>query len=108
MPHNCDFSTLHDIKEISINPKGWIENIVIEYGIKDQIGPTYFWRVKGTKHTFVIPISRLNFISSGDYSKHFSTVLENFREEDYLQWKATGFEAGWMQEYKSNYQKFIL
>ena len=108
MPNNYNFSTLNDVKTLEINPNGWVNPLTIEYGTGDQLGPTCFWRVKGTKHTFVIPVLRLNFISSGDYGKHFTEVLESFRERDYTQWKEVGFEAGWMREYESNYRKFIL
>lgn len=108
MPNNYDFSTLQNIKTIEINPNGWINPLTIEYGIGDQLGPTCFWKVKETKHTFVIPILRLDFISSGDYGKHFTEVLESFRNKDYAQWKEVNFITPWMQEYESDYRRFIL
>ena len=108
MPNNYNFSTLRSIKTVKINPLGWINPIEIEYGIGDQLGPTYFWRVKGTKHTFLIPVLRLDFISSGDYAKHFSEVLQNFATEDYKSWKEAEFKTGWMQEYKKDYGRYIL
>jgi len=108
MPNNYDFSKLRDIKNIEINPAGWINPLTVEYGIGEQLGPTYFWRVKGTRHTFVIPVLRLNFISSGDYGKHFTEVLENFKENDYESWRSEGFSAPWMREYEANYSHFIL
>lgn len=107
MPNNYDFSTLRNIKTIDVNPKGWINPLTIEYGIGDQIGPTYFWRVKGSNHTFVIPVLRLNYISSGEYGKHFEEVLEGFRE-DYLLWHKQGFESKWMQEYENDFKRYIL
>jgi len=108
MPNNYDFSALRGIKTLEINPKGWVNPLTVEYGIGDQLGPTYFWRVKGTKHTFVIPVLRLDFISAGDYSNHFTEVLENFREKDYAEWKASEFKTKWMQEYETDYRRFIL
>ena len=108
MPNNHDFSSLRSIKTLEINPTGWVNPLIIEYGIGDQLGPTYFWRVKRSKHTFVIPVLRLDFISSGDYATHFTEVLERFRNNDYAAWKKDGFSTSWMQEYEENYRKFIL
>jgi len=107
MPNNYDFSTLRDIKTSEINPNGWVNPLVIEYGIGDDYGPTYFWRVKGTKHTFVIPILRLNFISDENYGTHFKEVLEKFSEE-YREWREGGFETPWMREYEDDYKNYIL
>jgi hypothetical protein len=108
MPNIYDFSTLQDLKTMEINPNGWINPLTIEYAIGNQWGPTCYWRVEGTTHTFVIPISRLDFISSGDYGKHFTEVLEGFQEKDYSQWRATKFAADWMREYEVEYRNFIL
>ena len=108
MPNNYDFSKLREIKELEINPAGWINPLAIEYGTGDQLGPTCFWRVKGTKHTFVIPVLRLDYISSGDYGKHFTEVLEKFRKEDYASWKRENFSAPWMREYEADYKRFVL
>jgi hypothetical protein len=108
MPNFYDFSTLRNIKELEINPLGWINPLTVEYGIGDQLGPTFFWRVKGTKHTFVIPVLRLDFISSGDYANHFTSVLQNFREKDYTSWKKEGFSTPWMREYEQDYRNYIL
>jgi len=108
MPNNYNFSSLKGVKNVEVNPRGWINPLTIEYAIGDQLGPTCFWRVKGTYHTFVIPLMRLNFISSGDYSKHFIEVLEKFRDNDYESWKKESFSTPWMQEYQNNYKKFIL
>lgn len=108
MPNYVDFSKLNNIKEIKINPNGWINPLTIEYGIGEQIGPTCFWRVKGTKHTFVIPVLRLNYISSGNYDEHFNEVLEKFATIEYKKWKDDGFSTKWMQEYKNDYERYIL
>jgi hypothetical protein len=100
MPHNFDFSNLANVKSIEVNPKGWISPLTVEYGVEDnQEVPSYFWRVKGTLHTFVIPISRMDYLSSGDYKKHFENALESFRE-DYLSWKEEGFRADWSGQYR--------
>lgn len=108
MPYNYDFSILRNVKTVEANPKGWINPLTIEYGIGEGAGPTYYWRVKGTNHTFVIPVLRLNFISSGDYVKHFEEVLEKFKENDYEDWRNKGFSAGWMREYKTEFGNYIL
>lgn len=111
MPNIVDFNSgiITDIKSIIVKPKGWVSPIFIEYGLGLHYGtlPSYFWRVKGTKHTFVIPIIRLHFLSSGNYEKHFSKVLEGFRE-DYMEWKINGFQYNWQQEYQKEYSKFII
>jgi len=107
MPNNYDFSKLENVKTIEINPKGWNGKITIEYGVDFILSSDYFWRVKGTQHTFVIPVSRMNYISSGDYEKHFQDVLEKFAEE-YKDWEREGFNISWMQEYEEQYTNFIL
>lgn len=107
MPNYYDFTTLKEIKEIKIKPFGWINPLTIEYAVgRDISGETYFWRVKGTRHTFSILVNRMNYLSSGDYERHFTEVLEKFRE-DYIDWKKTTIKAGWMQEYINEYNRFI-
>ena len=108
MPHNIDFTTITNIKILETNPEGWINPLIIEYGLGLHYNnPAYHWRVKGTTHTFVIPIARLEFLSSGDYAQHFSEALKNFRI-DYLDWKINNFSEKWMEEYRDEYRKFIL
>jgi len=107
MPNNYDFSKLENIKESKINPKGWISPISIEYGVDFVLSSDYYWRVKGTKHTFVIPVSRMDYISSGDYEKHFREVLEKFAEE-YKGWEREEFNIPWQREYAEQYRNFIL
>ncbi len=107
MPNNYDFSKLENVQTTKINPFGWINPLTIEYGVDFALSSDYYWRVKGTEHTFLIPVLRLNYISSGDYQKHFSEVLENFATE-YGIWKKNGFNIPWMQEYKEQYKNFIL
>ena len=56
MPHIYNFENcIGDIKEVKINPKGWINPITIEYGITQHNvhDPmlSIVWRVKGTTHT---------------------------------------------------------
>jgi hypothetical protein len=108
MPNNYDFSKLENIKTVEINPFGWINPLIIEYGVDFDVSSDYFWRVKGTQHTFVIPVARMNFLSAGNYETHFSEVLEKFGDE-YKGWKEIGFATvGWMREYESQYSAFIL
>ena len=107
MPFNHDFSDIQNIREIEIHPEGWIDPIFVEYGLGIyQTTPSYYWRVKGTQHTFVIPVLRMNFLSSGDYEKHFKEVLGKFRE-DYIQWKEEGWIFDWSQEYRQQFSRFI-
>lgn len=112
MPHNFDFSKLQNVKTIEVNPQGWIGQLYVEYGIIEDPNisggiASYSWRVKGTLHTFVIPMVRLDYLSSGDYKKHFEDALEGFRE-DYLTWKEEGFVTEWSREYRDQYSRFIV
>jgi len=108
MPNFFNFKNVKNVKTIRINPKGWINPLYVEYGISDQIIPLICWRVKGTKHTFTIPPARMNYISSGNYDKHFTEVLEIFKESDYDKWREQGFQTKWMQEYEKEYRNYIL
>ena len=112
MPHNFDFKQFENIKTIEVTPEGWISPLYVEYtiGAKEEEfsgNPSYYWRVKGTQHTFIIPVSRLDYVSSGDYKTHFEDALETFRE-DYLSWKEQGFPANWAREYREQFYRFII
>lgn len=108
MPNFYDFSKLENLKELIVNPKGWVNPLIIEYGVgyHGEI-ISYYWRIKGTKHTFIIPILRIDYLSEGDYSSHFEEALEGFRE-DYLSWHNNNFFTPWMKEYEKEFQKFII
>jgi hypothetical protein len=107
VPNYYDFSKLDNVKETRIYPVGWVSPLIVEYGIGYH-GEllSYYWRVKGTKHTFVIPIIRMDYLTEGDYRNHFAEALESFRE-DYLEWASQEFYAPWMMEYKEMYEKYI-
>jgi hypothetical protein len=108
MPFNYDFSKLESIKEIKVSPSGWVNPIIIEYGIGIWSDlQSFYWRVKGTTHTFTIPVVRMNYISKGNYELHFQEVLEAFRE-DYIGWSEENFYCEWMQQYRDNYSKYII
>ena len=107
MPHNFDFSNLKFIKELTINPINWINPLCVEYGIGGYPEDSYYWRVKGTSHTFMIPAKRLNYITLGNYEKHFEEALQAFRE-DYISWANDGFELEWQQDYYNEYHRFIV
>lgn len=108
MPHKEDFVRVTNLKEIRVNPAGWVNPLFIEYGLALHYNnPSYFWRIKGTEHTFIIAISRLEFLSSGEYANHFQEALEGFRE-DYIEWKDSEFKESWMKEYQQEYSRFIL
>jgi len=107
MPNNYDFSTLENVKVIEVKPEGWISPLFVEYGSGFQGGiSSYFWRVRGTQHTFVIPIVRMDYLSQGEYEKHLETALTAFRE-DYIGWAEEQWYAEWMQEYKEDFSSFI-
>jgi len=107
MPNNYDFTVFKNINELPVSPEGWKSPLLIEYATEYHGDvPSCFWRVKGTKHTFIIPLVRLNYLSAGDYAKHFKDILELFRE-DYFEWKEQGFAVNWMSEYKSQFAEYI-
>ena len=114
MPHIYNFENcIGDIKEVKINPKGWINPITIEYGINQHNvhDPmlSIVWRVKGTTHTFSIYERRLNVISHSNYEAHFTEALEKFRE-DYLSWfeDEDYRDVEWKYDYEKQYGKYIL
>lgn len=107
MPNFYDFSKIKNVNEVQINPVGWVNPLTIEYGIGDYSDISCFWRIKGTEHTFVILVKRLDYISKGEYDKHFEEVLAAFRE-DYISWAREGFYAKWMQDYRDQYGKYVL
>ncbi len=111
MPYNFDFSKLENIKTVEIQLSGWISPLYIEYGLYNgpEVGevPSYCWRVKGTQHTFVIPTLRMDFLSGGDYKKHYEKTLEVFRE-DYITWAEQGFISEWAREYERQFNKYII
>lgn len=107
MPNNRDFSKIKDIKTIKVNPNGWISPLYVEYGQAFyDAAPAFFWRVKGTRHTFVIQVTRMDFLSQGDYVKHFNESLEVFAE-DYKEWAAENFIYEWQKEYRDQYAEYI-
>jgi len=108
MPNNYDFSTFKDVRVTQMGDlEGWITPLYVEYGSGIHGGvPSYFWRIKGTEHTFVIPILRMDFLSKGDYEKHFQEALSGFRK-DYQEWAEGGFVHEWMREYREQYKNFI-
>jgi len=107
MPNYYDFSKVSNIKKVEVKPNGWVQPLYVEYG-ESYIGntPSYFWRVVGTNHTFTIPMIRMQYLSSGNYVKHFEETLEAFRE-DYKDWAEENFYTEWMQEYRRNFKSFI-
>jgi len=107
MPYSYNFTNLKFVKEVVVNPVGWVSNLVIEYGIGGYPEDSYYWRIKDTYHTFVIPAKRLNYITLGNYDKHFEEVLQSFRE-DYISWSEQGFELDWQREYFNQYHRFIV
>lgn len=114
MPNNFDFSKLKDVKTMEVNPEGWVTPLYIEYGVSDDMNagvygaiPSYYWRVKGTQHTFIIPIIRIDYLSSGNYKKHFEDALETFRE-DFIEWKKEGFNTNWARDYQGQFSRFII
>ena len=110
MPNNYKkFSDLEKINYLNINIDGWINPLIIEYGIGlyNNVIESYFWRIQGTKHTFIIPIKQLNFLSKGNYEEHFKMFLKEFRDK-YKMWEQEyNFEAEWMQDYYRQFHKFI-
>lgn len=112
MPNNLDFSQFKNVKTIEVNPENWVSPLYVEYGVSEENHvydemPYYYWRVKGTQHTFKILITRMDFLSSGDYKKHFENALEDFRE-NYMEWKSTGFICEWARDYRDQFARYII
>ena len=108
MPNNYDFTLFKQLNELSVSVEGWKSPLIIEYTMEYHGDiPSCFWRVKGTLHTFIISLVRLNYLSAGNYEKHFSEILESFRE-DYIKWKEQNFNIEWMSQYKSQFAEFII
>ena len=62
MPYNFNFKGL-EIKTLIISPKGWIPKLIIEYAVC-YANPldsyeSVCWRIKGTTHTFKIPLENI-------------------------------------------------
>jgi hypothetical protein len=107
MPFKYDFSKLENLKEILIDIDGWVSPLIIEYGIGYHgENLSYFWRVKGTTHTFIIPVLRMDYLSEGNYKKHFQDILSEFREE-YKDWARENWSTQWMREYQQQFSRFI-
>ena len=108
MPNNYDFSIFKNINEVSVTVEGWKSPLLVEYAMEYHGDvPSCFWRVKGTTHTFIIPLVRLNYLSTGNYAEHFNKTLSVFRE-DYLSWKEQGFTADWVSEYREQFSEYII
>jgi hypothetical protein len=107
MPNDYDIGKLKNIKIMETTPNEWVAPLFIEYGVHYDYIPMIYWRVKGTQHTFTIPMQRLDFLSSGNYKEHFERALEVFRD-DYLQWSKDNFDIDWKQDYEKQFNKFIL
>lgn len=114
MPFVFDFNTsLSDTKSVEVCPKGWRNPLTVEYVVAQahryDTELSIVWRIKGTTHCFTIGEQRLNVLSNGDYKKHFTKILENFRE-DYLSWfREPEYEnAEWKYDYQRQYGKLII
>ena len=113
MPFVFDFKPyLSEIHTVDVSPKGWKSTVTVEYIIAQahRYDPvvSVVWRVKGTSHCFTIGEQRINLISNGNYKKHFTETLENFRK-DYLSWfKDEEYRnAEWKYEYERQFGRFI-
>lgn len=114
MPFIFDFEkkALNTIEEVVINPKGWQPNLIIEYCLAQAHNYDTFvslcWRVKGTNHTFTIYENKLKDIDKDNYAKHFTEILEAFRD-DYLSWfKEEQYkDCEWKWEYKREFGNYI-
>jgi len=108
MPNNYDFSIFKNIKDIEVFPINWVKPLIVEYVVDYYSDvPTCFWRVKGTDHTFTIPFTQLNYLSSGNYKEHFEKSLSIFRD-DYIEWKNRSFDADWMKQYQKQFENLII
>jgi hypothetical protein len=106
MPNNVDLSKVIDkIHALETAPNGWVNTLTIEYVVM-PISEMVNWRVKGTQHTFTIPLMRLHYLSEGNYAKHFEEVLYSFRQQ-YKDWETEGFKYEWTREYRDQFKNYI-
>jgi hypothetical protein len=106
MPFHKNFDELDYTGEYHVEPDGW-EPLTIEFGYENIGNAQYlFWRVKGTRHTFKLPVSQFTYQSNGDPGKYFREFLENFREE-MLGWTVQGITAEWVYEYTKEYNSYV-
>ncbi len=106
MPYHKDFNELEIRGEFQLEPDGWVP-ITVEYGYGTIISAQYiFWRVKGTQHTFKLPVSEFNYKSNGDPEDYIRRFLEKFREE-MLGWTFQGIKADWVKEYTIEYNNYV-
>ena len=110
MPHHVDFSKLNnaisDVKTLNVDVIGWKTPLTIEYVYMNQGIAELWWRVKGTTHTFTIPINELNAMSNGDYVTHFQQALTVFRS-DLIDWATKGLKEEWQREYHYMFRAFL-
>lgn len=106
MPYVKDFSELTGRGSFDIDVPQWVP-LTIEYGYGYiSLAMYFFWRVKGTNHTFRINYNDLMLETNGNVEKHISDFLKEFRKE-YLGWAGQGFPVEWMREYHREYRNFI-
>lgn len=106
---DVDWSLVQSIETITLNDlDGWINPLTIEYGTTyyNEL-LSFFWRIKDNDYTFIISVREMEYLSKGDYAKHFKETLDVFKE-DFKNWKEEyGFAADWMQGYKRSFEKYI-
>jgi hypothetical protein len=106
MPFVKDFSSLIARSEFSLDVPKW-KPLTIEYGyeyINEVLA--FYWRVKGTTHTFWAFYHQVAQDANGKHDEHIKTILETFRT-DYLGWLFSGLTESWMREYHEQYKNFI-
>jgi hypothetical protein len=106
MPFVKDFSSLIARSEFSLEVPKW-KPLTIEYGyeyINEVLA--FYWRVKGTTHTFWAFYHQVAQDANGKQDEHIKTILETFRT-DYLGWLFSGLTESWMREYHEQYKNFI-
>jgi hypothetical protein len=106
MPFVKDFSNLTGKGSFDLEIPNW-SPLTIEYGYEYMSVMLYFfWRIRGTTHTFKINYMELMELTQGNYDEHISEFLSEFRKE-YLGWATNGFQAEWMRDYHQEYRNFI-
>lgn len=106
MPYIKDFSTLIGRGEFSLEVPKW-KPLSIEYGYEyiNEI-LQFYWRIKGTTHTFRGLYHQIIQQSHGKYDEYIKIVLQEFRTE-YIQWLYSGLQQAWMREYHEQYKNLI-
>lgn len=95
-------------KTVVVNPTGWVNNLIIRYGVSVHAGVSYLcWKIDGIDHIFRIQAAIVYEKHGLNFTDHFILTLKVFRE-DYKSWESDGFLQDWMKRYEKLFNTFII